>query len=454
MADPNFSSVKLLLRANGSDGSTTITDESSAARSATLSGSAQLDTAQKKYGSASLLLPSTTSRVKYTDSADFEFGTGAFTVEMWVRFAADNDDQVLISKNDGSYRSPFIIYRSWGGGINFDAYNSSNALMFTIAHSATITENTWYHIAITRSGNTFRLFVDGVAASTATNSGSLQDNSNTLCLGSHNDGLFPLEGGWLDDVRITKGVARYTSNFTPPTELELGTDPAYQVYVAAASPLGAPAVLGTASRINCRMAAASPLGSGAVWGYTDPTLRAVDAPIRYVMDLTTPDGLVRIPISSWQATLQTDSQCYVQCVVPAAEQWVDELDAGTAFSVKRVLTLDDGSAVDLEMAAAPLGVLSIAQGARNFTATLAGYTDAYAANDDPPDVADRTLEGVQTVTTYTTGIRYRADIDLLARPGFRAFSGPDDEIGFLIDYLNMYCTDGQQYMDIGERTEG
>ena len=74
-----------------------------------------------------------------------------------------------------------------------------------------------YHVAYTREGQTFRLFVDGVMAPTGTSASSLVTDSSyvTLGAGSH-DNAFSLNG-WMDEIRITKGIARYTTNFTPPT---------------------------------------------------------------------------------------------------------------------------------------------------------------------------------------------------------------------------------------------
>jgi hypothetical protein len=196
----------------------------------------------------------------------------------------------------------------------------------------------------------------------------------------------------------------------------------------------------------------SALGSGKAVVWHDFT-NLVDetSELIYVMDLITPGGLVRVPISSWQATLQTDAACYVQCVVPACTDWVDDIVTATEFVISRSARLTDGGAIEYEMARSPIaaGGLSFAQGTRNHTATISGYPDALTASDSPPVVQDRTLTGVRTVTDSGGGsIRVRADIDWLLRPGMRAYYGATE---ILVDFINYYVPGNDQYMDVGER---
>jgi hypothetical protein len=85
--DPNFASVVLLVGFDGSDGSTTFTDESGAAHALTAVGNVQVDTAQSKFGGASGLFDGAGDAITAADSAAWHFGTGDFTVEAWVRFS-------------------------------------------------------------------------------------------------------------------------------------------------------------------------------------------------------------------------------------------------------------------------------------------------------------------------------------------------------------------------------
>jgi hypothetical protein len=88
--DPNFDSVKLLCGFEGADGSTTFVDESSVGRTLTGAGSTpEIDTAQFKFGSSSLLLDGPNGRVTADDAADLELGSGHFTLECFARWSAD-----------------------------------------------------------------------------------------------------------------------------------------------------------------------------------------------------------------------------------------------------------------------------------------------------------------------------------------------------------------------------
>jgi hypothetical protein len=138
----------------------------------------------------------------------------------------------------------------------------------------------------------------------------------------------------------------------------------------------------------------------------------------------------------------------VQCVVPAAAPWVATILAATAFVISRRARLADGSIIEYEMARSPLEVREPSQGPGSYTVVLSGYPDALTANDDPPTAQDRTLQGVRSAAGLPGGMRVRADIDWLLRPGMRALYGSTP---ILVDYINYYVPGNDQYMDVGER---
>lgn len=219
-------------------------------------------------------------------------------------------------------------------------------------------------------------------------------------------------------------------------------------WISVSGPLGAPAV---ESHVYADgyVSVSSPLTGPALLAQHDFTAFLVDdASIAYVMDLVTPGGLVRVPISSWQATLQTDVQSYVQCVVPAATDWVPDIEAATEFVIWRVGTLLDGSSIEYEMARAPAQTVSLDGGAYNYTATISGYTAALTSDEDPPTALDRTLTGVRTVSRNSGNVRVRCSIDWLLRVGHRAYL--DDE-PIVVAYVNYYVPGFDQYMDVGDR---
>lgn len=204
--DPSFASVSLLLRMDGSNGSTTITDNSSNAHTITVFGNAQLTTADKKYGTAALTLDGTGDYVMTPADADFAFGTGDFTVECWCK-------PTVVNSNDGLF-----TFGGLSSGL-FLASFTSNWYLGTAGSGGTnmgaATAGSWQHIAVTRSGTSLRLFINGTQlGGTLTNSTNLTDNQ--LKIGYYYDNTFGFVG-LIDEFRVTKGLARYTSNFTAPT---------------------------------------------------------------------------------------------------------------------------------------------------------------------------------------------------------------------------------------------
>lgn len=454
MSDTYFANVGLLLHCNGIDASTSFPDSSTSAHTVTAVGNAQVDTAQSKWGGASAYFDGVdTDRLTVPFASSFDLSTGDFTVECWVRFeqAADSwSDSVIMRQPGNSGLDQWLLLAQAPGGpyyeIAFLAVNTSNSQVISIVHSAELYENIWYHIAVTRSGSTFRVFVDGASPASGSSSATLKSTTAALSIGD-------VHWGWVDDVRVTKGVARYTAAFTPPAaEFEEG---GLSVYIAAPSPLGAPALLVSAGKYNIRASAPSPLGAAALLGFTDWTARLQEVQLtQFALDLVTPDGDVRVPISSWQATLTTTGQCYAGCVIPACLDWVEDLEEATEFVILRRAVLDSGAIVMwVEMIRCPLDTLQIDQGPTNMTASLSGYFDEIAEDDDPPARYDRTLEGVRSVST-NSGARVRCAIDWLLRPGQRAFYA---STSLIVDYINFYATisesgEGMQaYMDVGER---
>ena len=176
--------------------------------------------------------------------------------------------------------------------------------------------------------------------------------------------------------------------------------------------------------------------------------------IYYAAELRKSDDTLRLPISSWQATLQTGRQSYLQCVVPAAEQYIDaitDLGLGSTLTVIRGALLPDGETTELDMATVPLQQMPYQRGPQRSTVTLSGYgsiefdvVDAEA----PPEGSVRTLTGVQTISVDQGGNRARAEIDWLLRPGLIADA---DGSQFQVAYINYYASRAQEFMDVGSR---
>lgn len=218
-------------------------------------------------------------------------------------------------------------------------------------------------------------------------------------------------------------------------------------YVLAPSPLGSPAVLGQVVT-QAYAWAPSPLGQPAVVAFHDFSFGLGDAVTRYVMDLVTPTGTVRVPISSWQATLQTGRSNYVQCVVPGVLTWVSAINAATEFVISRTADVPGVGVIEYEMARAPVGEARFDRGSINYTCTLSGYAQGFAADEEPSAVTDRVLAKVRSISSGSGGLRVRCAIDWLLRPGHRAIV---DGSPFTAAYINYYVSGGDAYMDAGER---
>jgi hypothetical protein len=261
-----------------------------------------------------------------------------------------------------------------------------------------------------------------------------QGNSGTFSLNSSPDA---------GDLGINNGNGAIT------LLLSSEETPAIEGIVQAASPLGAVAVLGVHARAGL-ISAPSPLGAALVLAVHDFTEAIAGLRSTYVLDMVTPGGDVRVPISAWQATLRAGVQSYVQCNIPACAPWIDDITAATEFVISRRVVLTTGETLEYEMARAPADNPSLAQGPRNYTATLTGYSEGFAEVADPPTATDRTLADVRSVFTSTAGLRVRCAIDWLLRPGQRALL---DGEPFIVGRISYYCADGDQYMDVGENVD-
>lgn len=201
--------TKALLHFDGSDGSPTFTDESG--KTWTRSGNAQIDTAQSKFGGASGLFDGTGDYLSTTATPDFDFGTGNFTIDFCFRPTSIGTGYPFIftTQGTGGYKIGFDNQKSYLG------FESSAG----IALSANFSNNTWAHVAIVRNGNAIAIAKDGIFGASLDATGDSINTDGTLAVLGRayttvNDYYFI---GHIDEFRISKGIARWTANFTPPT---------------------------------------------------------------------------------------------------------------------------------------------------------------------------------------------------------------------------------------------
>ena len=180
-------------------------------------GSTQISTT----GGGSMSIPGGGANLYIPPSPLFDMGTGDFTIECWV-------NSTSIAANYPSFISSVTGWSSGASGHRFNNIGAANKFTFHLnpAGDAFLTStNTysfgvWYHYALTRSGNTWRMFIDGVQQASGTYAGAFNAGLGGFRLGyAQWDGTNGYYNGFIDDVRITRGVARYVSNFTRPTDL-------------------------------------------------------------------------------------------------------------------------------------------------------------------------------------------------------------------------------------------
>ncbi len=216
----SFANVTLLAGWNGADGATSFTEESNNAAVATFVGDAQLDTAQMRFGTASLLLDGTVDHCTFPDIAAYALGSADFTIETFVRFNGDPGTGLEVFLSNWQQAGD---NRSWWFGLNNNnlnfSYSTTGSDSPPVPRSWNPAGNTWIHVAVARQGDNLRRFADGVQLGSAEDfSGvTLNDSPDDQWIGALNEGgLFPLDG-WLDETRISN-VAVYTESFTPPSE--------------------------------------------------------------------------------------------------------------------------------------------------------------------------------------------------------------------------------------------
>jgi hypothetical protein len=211
--DASFGSVTALLQGNGIDASTVITD-SSGKYTWTAGSGVKLSTAVKKFGTASIYFGAGGNNASINSATLPAMGTSDFTIEMWFY-------STVAAPTNGYYLFDSRPYLSNGAYPTFHVNNSQKLVFFTnsaaniTTGTTSVTTNTWHHAAVSRSSGVTRIFLNGVLE------GTLSDTYNyataTACIGGTGNFIQSVWAGYVDDVRITQGVGRYTANFTPPT---------------------------------------------------------------------------------------------------------------------------------------------------------------------------------------------------------------------------------------------
>jgi hypothetical protein len=211
--------TKVLLHFPGENNSTTFTDESG--KSWGVGGSTRISTAQSKFGGSSGLFADG-DYIQTANTSDTQFGSGDFSIDFWMRATAAgaaNNTVVFTMAPNATLYAPVIIAMS-AGTYNLTLFMSSSGAGWDLVFGAaigTVVQSEWNHVAICRSGSNVYAFLNGTLENTIfVSTTTLYDSNTHLTLGGGNYSSTNLIGN-LDEFRISKGIARWTSNFTPPT---------------------------------------------------------------------------------------------------------------------------------------------------------------------------------------------------------------------------------------------
>ncbi|MBU2541135.1 MAG: LamG domain-containing protein [Candidatus Omnitrophica bacterium] len=214
----------LMLHFDGDDGSTDFMDSSFSNHTVTAHGNAQIDTAESKFGGASGLFDGYADYLTVSDSDDWYFNED-FTIDFWTKFNAlptGASSYVIGSQLTGIPGHQWELYFHEGPGIHrFRLYVVKNNTSYFVVNSdyESYSVDTWYHIALTRNDDWYKIFIDGMQDIAPTYNTFVWENyAANLQIGSWG-ATYPeyALNGWLDEFRISKGIARWTSDFTPPT---------------------------------------------------------------------------------------------------------------------------------------------------------------------------------------------------------------------------------------------
>jgi hypothetical protein len=225
--DPYWDNVVLYLKGDGANNSTDIIDSSPNTKTISRFNDTKISTTQSKYGGSSIYFDGNGDYLSAGTNALFQLGNDDFTIECWF-FNSWSGTYQFSGRICGTY---FFSEIDLGWALSVNRTSPANAINLSVGNSVYsvsgyLALNQWHYIAVTRHSSALRMFLNGVLQQT--NTVSFNDTySNNLIIGSGNDrilvdpvGTLDLQG-YIDSLRITNGIARYTANFNPETDTYL-----------------------------------------------------------------------------------------------------------------------------------------------------------------------------------------------------------------------------------------
>lgn len=208
--------TKLLLHLDGVDNGTTFTD-SSDSNHTIIRNTTVTKTNTSKFGGSSAYFNGTNSYLNFGASADYSFGSSPFALDFWVyRSRSNTQEAMLNSWADYNATDNWHIYISAANKLSCFPKGYQGGAGPSLTGATSITQDAWHHIAATFDGTTYRMFLDGTLDSSAVLiPGSNSDQPLAIGISSVDFGGQPFQG-YIDEIRISKGVVRWVTNFTPP----------------------------------------------------------------------------------------------------------------------------------------------------------------------------------------------------------------------------------------------
>lgn len=213
------SNSKLLMHFDGANNSTVFTDEKG--HSFTGFGNARIDTAKSKFGGSSVAFDGSGDYLTTPDSTDWDIWNGDCTIDFWMNLNSLSQNCVLVSQYNTATVDMWQAYMEWTTKrLYIYIYTGAVERAWYYVDFSDINFNTWYHIAIERSGSSCLMFINGMARTVTAAipfKPGIGDISGPLDVGFDRYANNSFCNGNIDELRISKGVARWTSNFTVPS---------------------------------------------------------------------------------------------------------------------------------------------------------------------------------------------------------------------------------------------
>ncbi|MFA6458305.1 MAG: LamG-like jellyroll fold domain-containing protein [Patescibacteria group bacterium] len=213
----NDSYTKLLIQSGETDGATTFADASLSAHTITVNGDTHAATEAQKFGATALRFDGAGDVLVLADADDWNFGDANFTIDGWINLPATTQGASILAHRTVDGFNGFNLIVTAENKLQFIA-DDDNASAWAINFTSTtaLPINEWNHFALVRNGADFALYINGSASGSMTSDAAIYNDAVALTIGGEENNYF--FNGYLDELRISKGIARWTKDFTPPTE--------------------------------------------------------------------------------------------------------------------------------------------------------------------------------------------------------------------------------------------